>query len=99
MERPCYCCGFGGEVSLTDYDMSMTIAGKKVDSIRRSGADGVATGCPACKIHIEDALHHFGVKKPVSHTVEYLARSYRVGPGGLKSGGEGQKAARRGFPY
>lgn len=79
MKKPCYCCGFGGEASFKDYDMSISIAGQKVESIRDSGADAVATGCPACKIHMEDALHHEGLKTPITHTVEYLAESYRAG--------------------
>ena len=77
MKKPCYCCGFGGEVSITDYDMSMKIAARKVDSINKSCADEVATGCPACKMHIEDALNHYGGSRPVRHTVEYLAEAYR----------------------
>ena len=78
MKKPCYCCGFGGEVSFKDYAMSIAIAGEKVESIKNSGADELATGCPACKIHIEDAMHHNNVTTPVRHTVEYMAESYRA---------------------
>ncbi|MBE9504772.1 MAG: (Fe-S)-binding protein [Proteobacteria bacterium] len=79
MRKPCDCCGFGGEVSFNDYEMSMAIAKGKVEAIKDSGASGVATGCPACKTHIDDALHHFNVKSEIHHTVEYLAQSYRAG--------------------
>jgi len=79
MKKPCSCCGFGGSVSFRDYDMSMAIASEKAANIKNSGAGELATGCPACKIHIEDALHHERVKVPVHHTVEYLAESYRNG--------------------
>jgi len=77
MEKPCHCCGFGGEVSIKDYAMSIDIAAKKVGAIAGSGAETVATGCPACKIHMEDAMHHYGKERPVMHTVEYLAEAYR----------------------
>lgn len=77
METPCHCCGFGGEVSISDYGMSIDIARKKVASIDVSGAETVVTGCPACKIHMEDAMQHYGKGRPVMHTVEYLARAYR----------------------
>ena len=59
--------------------MSIGVAAEKVEHIKDSGADELATGCPACKIHLEDALNHFGVKSPVRHAVEYLAESYRAG--------------------
>jgi len=79
MNKPCSCCGFGGSVSLRDYDMTMAIASKKAENIKNSGASELATGCPACKIHIEDALNHNKLSKPVRHTVEYLAESYGNG--------------------
>ncbi|MBE9537215.1 MAG: (Fe-S)-binding protein [Proteobacteria bacterium] len=77
MSNPCHCCGFGGEVSVQDYAMSIDIADKKIRAITGSGAETVATGCPACKIHMTDAMHHYGEERPVMHTVEYLARAYR----------------------
>ena len=79
MKKPCYCCGFGGEASLHNYEMSIGVAAEKVEHIKGSGANELATGCPACKIHMEDALSHFGINKPVRHAVEYLAESYRAG--------------------
>jgi len=79
MSKPCQCCGFGGEVSLNDYKMSMTIAGDKVLSVKDSGAEELVTGCPACIMHMEDALNHFGHVIPVRHTVEYLAEAYKAG--------------------
>ena len=79
MRKPCNCCGFGGEVSFNDYEMSMAVARGKVEDIANSGAEELATGCPACKTHIDDALHHFDVKSEIHHTVEYLAQSYRAG--------------------
>lgn len=78
MDTPCHCCGFGGEVSIRDYAMSIDIAAKKIGAITGSGAETVATGCPACKIHMEDAMQHYGKVKPVGHTFEYLARSYKA---------------------
>lgn len=79
MKKPCYCCGFGGEASLHNYELSIGVAAEKVEHIKDSGASELATGCPACKIHMEDALGHFGIKTPVRHAVEYLAESYRAG--------------------
>ncbi len=79
MNKPCSCCGFGGSASFRDYDMSIAIATEKAENIKSSGANELVTGCPACKIHIEDALHHNKLNTPVHHTVEYLAESYKKG--------------------
>ena len=79
MDKPCHCCGFGGEVSFNNYEMSMAIAGEKVASITESGADEVATGCPACRLHLEDAMNHAGERRAVLHPVDYLAEAYRAG--------------------
>lgn len=79
MRKPCNCCGFGGEVSFTDYELSINVAKGKVESIRDSGADELVTGCPACTTHINDALHHYNVKADIHHTVEYLTLSYKAG--------------------
>lgn len=79
MSKPCHCCGFGGEVSLNDYKMSMAIAGGKVASVKGSGANELVTGCPACIMHMEDAFNHFKHIIPVRHTVEYLAKAYAAG--------------------
>ena len=82
MSKPCHCCGFGGEVSINNYEMSMAIAGEKVESVKDSGANELVTGCPACKMHLEDAFNHFDCVKPVKHTVEYLAKAYERGKKG-----------------
>ena len=42
------CCGGGGNVEMTDPDLSAQIAQMKLDSIRDVGADMVITGCQQC---------------------------------------------------
>lgn len=72
MKNPCSCCGLGGGLSITNYDLSMEIAKRKAENVRRSGAEIVATGCPGCIVHLRDGLHRFGVKAKVVHVVELL---------------------------
>jgi heterodisulfide reductase subunit D len=42
------CCGGGGNVEMTDPDLSAQVAQMKLDSIRNVGADLVVTACQQC---------------------------------------------------
>ncbi len=72
MKNPCRCCGLGGGVSLTNYELSMKIAERKAENIKRCGADVVATACPGCIVQLKDALYHHNVRAKVVHVVELL---------------------------
>ncbi len=72
MKNPCRCCGLGGGVSFTNYELSIKIAERKAENIKKSGADVVATACPGCIVQLKDALHHHDVRAKVVHVVELL---------------------------
>ena len=42
------CCGGGGNVEMTDPDLSAQVAQMKLDSIQATGADMVITACQQC---------------------------------------------------
>ena len=67
------CCGCGGSFTLTHYDISQQIGQKKRDSIVATGADVVATGCPACMMQLSDMLARNGDRARVKHTIELYA--------------------------
>ena len=73
MVEPDRCCGCGGSFTLTHYDISQQIGQKKRDSIVATGADVVATGCPACMMQLSDMLARNGDRARVRHTVELYA--------------------------
>lgn len=72
MKNPCACCGLGGGLSLSNYELSIEITRKKVENIKNSGADIVVTACPGCMVQLRDGLHRFGVDTKVAHVVELL---------------------------
>ncbi|MBI5236891.1 MAG: (Fe-S)-binding protein [Deltaproteobacteria bacterium] len=72
MRFPCSCCGLGGGLGYSNYEMSMDVMKRKAESIRDSGAEVVATGCPGCIVQLRDGLHRHGVKAEVKHVVELL---------------------------
>ncbi|NOZ21092.1 MAG: (Fe-S)-binding protein [Planctomycetes bacterium] len=66
------CCGGAGAFSLFHYDLSMQIADHKVNAIRESGADTVATGCPGCMLQIADRTADAGLNVRVVHPIQIL---------------------------
>lgn len=70
------CCGFGGTCSLKQYELSERVRKHKLDSIKETGAQMVAAGCPGCVTHLLDGLCQEGMKVKARHPVELLAMSY-----------------------
>ncbi|MGM0454404.1 MAG: (Fe-S)-binding protein [Thermodesulfobacteriota bacterium] len=79
MQEPERCCGMGGSFNLQHYDLSRKIGDKKLARIVASGADTVATGCPACMMQITDLLSHAGRSIAVRHPVELYAERLKRG--------------------
>jgi len=69
------CCGCGGSFTLTHADLSAKIGQQKRDNIKSSGAQVVATGCPACMMQISDILSRNGDRIKVKHPLELYAES------------------------
>ncbi|MBI5642436.1 MAG: (Fe-S)-binding protein [Deltaproteobacteria bacterium] len=72
MSFPCSCCGLGGGLSIANYDLSIEITKRKIEAVRDSGAEIVATACPGCMVQLRDGLHKYGVKARVAHVVELI---------------------------
>ena len=66
------CCGMAGSFSVYYYDISKQIADKKVEGIKSTGADIVATGCPGCEIQLLDGAVRNKVPYKVMHLMELL---------------------------
>ena len=75
MVEPDWCCGMGGSFNLQHYEISKSIGSKKAAHIQETGADVLATGCPACMIQISDMLSQAGAKVAVRHPIELFAES------------------------
>ena len=76
MADPGACCGSGGTFGLFHADLARRIGGKKAADIAATGADTVATGCPACLLQLGQELRVAGRPQvAVRHTVELLAEA------------------------
>jgi glycolate oxidase iron-sulfur subunit len=72
------CCGSAGVYSVVQPALSQAVASRKIDAIRRSGADIVATGNPGCLMQIRNGVKAAGLAVRVVHPVELLADAYRA---------------------
>ncbi len=77
MEDSDACCGGAGTFSFTHHELSRKIGARKIEMIRNTGAEYVATPCPSCKIQIDDLLNHKGMDIKTIHPVEVLEMSYK----------------------
>lgn len=72
------CCGSAGIYNLTQYELSMEILRRKMETIRNSRIDVLATGNPGCMFQFRYGARQLGLKLDVAHPVELLARSAGV---------------------
>ncbi len=67
------CAGGAGTFIVKDYETSQMIFERKRAAIRDSGAEVVATSCPACMIQLKNGLRG---EVEVRHIAELLAEAY-----------------------
>jgi glycolate oxidase iron-sulfur subunit len=78
LATPEQCCGSAGIYNITNYELSMRILHRKIDDIRTTQADVLATGNPGCMMQIAFGLHRAGLTHMrVMHPVELLDQAYR----------------------
>jgi FAD/FMN-containing dehydrogenase/Fe-S oxidoreductase len=69
------CAGGAGTYILKDYETSQKIFRRKERAIRASGAETVATSCPACMIQLKNGLKG---QVAVKHVAELLSEAYHA---------------------
>ena len=78
LATPEQCCGSAGIYNITNYELSMRILQRKIEDIRMTTADVVATGNPGCMIQIAHGLRQAGLERmKVMHPVQLLDQAYR----------------------
>lgn len=79
MELADRCCGGGGTFSVTHPELSQKVADTKMKCVGESGAEIVATGCPACVMQLRDSIVHRKMTQRAIHTIEVIDRALRSG--------------------
>lgn len=72
------CAGGAGTYLVKDYETSQKILERKTRAITKSGANVVATSCPACMIQLKNGVED---SVQVKHVAQLLQEAYRAGEG------------------
>jgi glycolate oxidase iron-sulfur subunit len=78
LEESTWCCGSAGTYNIVQYDASMQILERKMENIRRTGADIVLTGNPGCYQQLKYGTGKFGVNIKVEHPVTIFKRALLI---------------------
>lgn len=70
------CCGASGLVQAFYHEVSTDITRQKSKNIEDTGADVVATSCPACMLRIQGGINYAGQKQKVMHVADLMAQAY-----------------------
>ncbi len=62
------CCGGAGAFSIYHPDLSRAVGSHKAESIAKTEADMIVTGCPSCMMQLDEVLHLARSPRPVTHT-------------------------------
>jgi glycolate oxidase iron-sulfur subunit len=68
-----WCCGGAGSYNIAHPELSLDILSRKQHRIQETGADIVATSCPACIIQLSYGMRRAGLSTPVRHVAELTA--------------------------
>ena len=71
-----HCCGSAGIYNILHTDMSMSLLEKKMDCVRDTRAEVIATANPGCMLQLEAGIRKFGGATRVAHVVELLDEAY-----------------------
>jgi glycolate oxidase iron-sulfur subunit len=75
------CCGAAGTYNLTEPAMSERLGARKLDRIKASGAEVVATGNIGCILQIARMARARGDRIEVVHPIDLLDRAYSESDG------------------
>ena len=74
------CCGAGGTYTITQPDFSRRLLDRKMDDIRTTGANVIATANPGCVIQIDYGTKRADMPLQVKYVTDLLDESYRKEP-------------------
>ena len=71
-----WCCGSAGSQLITHYETSLKVMQRKMDNIKTTQAQYVASGCPGCQMQLTAGARRSKLAINVVHPVELLDRAY-----------------------
>ena len=71
-----WCCGSAGSQLITHYKTSLKVLDRKIDDIKGTRAEYIASGCPGCQMQLNVGIRQRGLNVQVVHPIELLDRAY-----------------------
>ncbi|MFN2382912.1 MAG: (Fe-S)-binding protein [Gemmatimonadota bacterium] len=75
-----WCCGSAGMYNVTHPEASQALLDRKLDHVRATGAEFVATGNPGCQLQLAAGLRAQGSAVRVLHPISLLRVAYELPP-------------------
>ena len=69
------CCGSAGTYNIEKPEMSDRVLSRKLENIRKTGADYLVTSNPGCLLQLKKALSEASPQVQVIHLTELLSMS------------------------
>jgi glycolate oxidase iron-sulfur subunit len=66
------CCGAAGSYNLMHYEQSMRVLDRKMEMVKKTGAEILTTECPGCIIQLSHGARRAGLGTRVVHLSELL---------------------------
>ena len=67
-----WCCGGAGSYAFAHYELSQRVLDRKMDHLKKTGADLLVTSCPACIMHLSYGVRKHGLNTKVCHISELI---------------------------
>jgi len=72
-----WCCGGAGSYNVTHYELSQRILERKMGNFKKTGAEYLATSCPACLMQLAHGLDVHKLPGSAIHVMQLLDRAYQ----------------------
>jgi glycolate oxidase iron-sulfur subunit len=72
-----WCCGSAGSQLISHPQTSLKVLRRKMENVRDTDAQVVASGCPGCQMQLHVGTRRYGLDTEVVHPVVLLDRAYR----------------------
>jgi glycolate oxidase iron-sulfur subunit len=67
-----WCCGGAGSYAFAHYELSQQVLDRKMENLKKTGADLLVTSCPACIMHLSYGVRKHGLSTRVCHISEMV---------------------------
>jgi glycolate oxidase iron-sulfur subunit len=79
MDEADWCCGGAGSYAVSHFELARRIIDRKINNVKKTGADFVITSCPSCVLHLDYGCRINGLTTRALHLSQFLQNtaSYR----------------------